>query len=86
MSTDAQRPLESRQQTPVHPYSQGQRAFYGSTWTLWTILLFVGGMTLFGQELIWQGLIALALCGLTVRYAYRIWTWQARRLFFLIVF
>lgn len=86
MSTDAQRPIESRQHAPVRPYSHGKRAFYGSTWTIWTILLFVGGSTLLGQEMIGGSLLAFALCGLTLRYAYRIWTWQARRLIFFIVF
>jgi hypothetical protein len=51
-----------------------------------TPLLFLGGVTLLGQEMIWGGLLGLALCGLTLRYAYRIWTWQARRLVFFIVF
>jgi hypothetical protein len=84
MSTDAQRPTTS--QAPAYPYSHGKRAFYGLTWTIWTILLSIGGLTMLGQELIWAGLLGLALAGLTGRYAYRIWTWQARHLIFFIVF
>lgn len=68
------------------PYSQGKRAFYGLTWTFWTVALIIGAFTMFKTDMVGQGLLALALSGATGYYAYRIWTWQARRLVFFIVF
>ncbi|MFF1607655.1 hypothetical protein ACFVYA_07730 [Amycolatopsis sp. NPDC058278] len=68
------------------PYSHGKRAFYGLTWTLWTIALVAGAFAMFNSDMVGQGLIALVLSGVTGSYAYRIWTWQARRLIFFIVF
>jgi len=35
---------------------------------------------------IWYGLIGLGLAGLAGWYDYRIWTWQAKRLWFFIIF
>jgi hypothetical protein len=71
---------------PTTPYSQGKRAFYGLTWTFWTIALVAGAFTMFNAEMVGQGLLALALSAATAYYAYRIWTWQARRLIFFIIF
>ncbi|WIX90596.1 hypothetical protein [Amycolatopsis sp. DG1A-15b] len=45
-----------------------------------------GAFAMFNSDMVGQGLIALVLSGVTGSYAYRIWTWQARRLIFFIVF
>jgi hypothetical protein len=81
--TTGQQPARTR---PATPYSQGKRAFYGLTWTFWTIVLIVAAFTMFNTDMVGQGLLALALSGATGYYAYRIWTWQARRLVFFIFF
>ena len=77
---------QSTANRPRTPYSQGKRAFYGLTWTFWTLVLIIGAFTMFTTNMVGQGLVALALAGATGYYAYRIWTWQARRLVFFIVF
>jgi hypothetical protein len=82
--TANQQPIPSTAE--ARPYSQGKRAFYGLTWTLWTIALVSGALTMFSANMAGQGLLALALSGGTAYYAYRIWTWQARRLIFFIIF
>ncbi|MEV4050172.1 hypothetical protein AB0J55_03200 [Amycolatopsis sp. NPDC049688] len=81
--TTGQQPAHTR---PATPYSQGKRAFYGLTWTFWTIVLIIAAFTMFNTDLVGQGFLALALSGATGYYAYRIWTWQARRLVFFIIF
>jgi hypothetical protein len=70
---------------PRLPYSHGKRAGYGLLWAAWTAVLTIGGFAeLFGGQ-IPGGLFALVLAALAGRYDYRIWTWRARRLLFLIV-
>ncbi len=70
---------------PRLPYSQGKRAGYGLLWAAWTAVLTIGGFAeLFGGQIL-GGLFALVLAALAGRYDYRIWTWRARRLLFLIV-
>jgi hypothetical protein len=67
------------------PYGHGKRTFYGVLWAGWTVLLTVGGFVgLFGGQVL-GGLFALVLAALAGRYDYRIWTWRARRLLFLII-
>jgi hypothetical protein len=70
----------------VRPYSQGRRAGYGLLWTAWTVLLTIGGFVQLAHSSVLAGLISLVLAALALRYAWRIWTWQARRLIFFIVF
>jgi hypothetical protein len=82
MTTES-RPTNTR---PAHPYSQGKRAFYGLTWTLWTIGLVAAAFGMFNASMVGSGLVMLALSGATGSYAYRIWTWQARHLWFFIIF
>ena len=68
------------------PYGQGRRLFYGILWTGWTVLLGLGGLfALPHGSTFLGGLLALALAVITGRYAYRIWTWQAKRLVFFII-
>jgi hypothetical protein len=76
------RPAGSARRTP---YSHGRRIFYGLVWAGWTALLaFAGFAALFGGQVL-AGLFALAAAGVAAHYDYRIWTWQARRLLFLII-
>lgn len=80
------RPAETWDHAIVRPYSNGKRILYGLLWTFWTTILTIGGFSLLSSGLVLYGLIALALAVLTGRYAWRIWTWQARTLIFFIVF
>jgi hypothetical protein len=67
------------------PYSHGRRVFYGVVWAGWTALLTIAGFAaLFGGQVL-GGLFALAAAGAAGHYDYRIWTWRARRLLFLII-
>ena len=74
----------------IKPYSQFSRFAYGSWWTFITVViaiasfgaLFAGG----GGGVLWGLFIGPALGFLAGRYAYRLWTWQARRLVFFIIF
>lgn len=68
------------------PYGNGRRLFYGSLWGFYTAALVIGSFAaMFGGQVL-SGLFGLALGALAGRYDYRIWTWQARRLWFLIIF
>lgn len=68
------------------PYSEGRRVGYGLLWTGWTLLLAIAGVGLLPHgSTVFPGLIAFALAIITGRYAYRIWTWQAKRLIFFIM-
>jgi hypothetical protein len=67
------------------PYSHGRRATYGLLWAAWTLVLTIAGFSgLFSGQIL-AGLFALVLAVLAGRYDYRIWTWRARRLLFLII-
>jgi len=70
---------------PSLPYSHGKRTVYGLLWAAWTAVLTIAGFAgLFGGQVV-GGLFALVLAALAGRYDYRIWTWRARRLLFLII-
>ncbi|MEV6647207.1 hypothetical protein [Amycolatopsis sp. NPDC051371] len=88
MSAEAQSPAGPvpGQAAEVRPYSEGRRVGYGLLWTAWTVVLMIAGFTMMGQSTVFGGLLALALSALAGRYAWRIWTWQAKRLIFFIVF
>jgi hypothetical protein len=88
MSAEAQSPADPvpGPAAEVHPYSEGRRVGYGLLWTAWTVVLMIGGFTMMGQSSVFGGLLALALSALAGRYAWRIWTWRAKRLIFFIVF
>lgn len=76
------------QSTPpaaAHPYGHGRRAFYGLLWLAWTALGLVGGFSLLGDGKVGGGLFGLAFGALAAVYDYRIWTWQAKRLWLLII-
>ncbi|WP_329054451.1 hypothetical protein OG738_14845 [Amycolatopsis sp. NBC_01488] len=70
----------------VRPYSEGRRVGYGLLWTAWTVVLAIGGFFQLGHGSVAGGLLCLALSALAGRYAWRIWTWQAKRLIFFIVY
>lgn len=70
----------------VRPYSEARRVGYGLLWTAWTVVLTIAGFFLLGNASVFGGLIALVLAVVSACYAWRIWTWQARRLIFFIVF
>ena len=84
MSAEAQSPAGPAAE--VHPYSEARRAGYGLLWTAWTVVLAIGGFVMLGHGSVFGGLLGLALSALALRYAWRIWTWQAKRLIFFIVF
>jgi len=68
------------------PYSEGKRLGYGLLWTGWTLLLGIAGVSLAPHgSTVFSGLIAFALAIVSGRYAYQIWTWQAKRLIFFIM-
>jgi hypothetical protein len=72
----------------IYPYSQGKRAFYGLLWVAWTAVLAIGsvGVMSLPHGSVFAGLIGFVLAGLAGWYAWRIWTWQAKRLIFFIIF
>jgi hypothetical protein len=64
----------------MRPYSEGKRLFYSLLWSGWTLLLAIAGFSLLLHgSTFYSGPLAFALA-ITGRYAYRTWTWQARRL------
>lgn len=65
-------------------YGQGRRALYGVIWAAWTAVLVIGGFAALSSGQ-FAGLLALALGALAGYYDFRIWTWQAKRLWFLII-
>jgi hypothetical protein len=67
-------------------YGHGKRFFYGMLWLAWSALGLIGGVALLGQGQAAAGLFGLAFGAVAGIYDYRIWTWQARRLWFLIIF
>jgi hypothetical protein len=71
---------------PRRRYGNGKRVAYGVLWAGWTLLLLIAGFGLMFSGQVLPGLISLVLAGFAGRYDYRIWTWQARRLLFLIIF
>ena len=73
-------------QAAIRPYSEGKRLFYGLLWSGWTLLLAIAGFSLLPHgSTFFSGLLAFTLAIITGRYAYRIWTWQAKRLIFFII-
>lgn len=67
-------------------YGASRRAAYGILWAGWTLILGIGSIAALASGQVLAGLVGLVLAGLAGRYDYRIWTWQAKRLLFLIIF
>lgn len=85
--------IGAAQQAPkteiTQPYGNGRRVFYGLTWLVWTVILVVAAISAFSGSdggSAAAGLIPLVLALLAARYDYRIWTFQAKRLWFLLLF
>lgn len=70
-------------QTVVRPYSATKRVLYGGYWGFVTLIL---AIALFNLPSVGSVIVALILAGLSGRYTYRIWNWQARHLVFFIIF
>jgi hypothetical protein len=67
-------------------YSQGKRMFYGLLWTFWTVLFVYVGFALLSGGAVPAALVAFVLMVLAGNYAWRIWSWQAKNLWFFIIF
>jgi len=67
------------------PYRDSQRIGYGSLWAAWTVVLTIAGFGLLFSGSVFSGLLGLVLAFFAGRYDYRIWSWQAKRLLFFIV-
>lgn len=67
------------------PYSDSKRIGYGLLWATWTVVLAIAGFGLLFGGSIFSGLLSLVLAFFAGRYDYRIWSWQAKRLLFFIV-
>lgn len=67
------------------PYTPTKRATYGVLWAFWTVVLVMAGFNSILHNFL-SGLVLLVLAAFAGRYDYRIWTYQARRLLFFIIF
>jgi len=67
------------------PYSDSKRIGYGLLWAAWTVALAIAGFGLLFGGSVFSGLLSLVLAIFAGRYDYRIWSWQAKRLLFLII-
>jgi len=80
------RRLQSSPPPPARrPYGNGRRCFYGTLWSVYTLALFAGGIATASKSA-GPALLFFAVSGLAGWYAYRIWTYRARRLLLLILF
>ena len=70
----------------IKPYSQGKRIGYSLIWAFWTFAFALGCISLMGNGSVLVGLLSGVLAFFAGRYTYRIWTYQAKRLWFFIVF
>jgi hypothetical protein len=67
-------------------YSDNRRVAYGLLWSFYSVVLVVAFFQQMAMDQVGTAIIALAVGVLTVTYAYRIWTWRARRLWLLVIF
>jgi hypothetical protein len=67
------------------PYSDSKRIGYGLLWAAWTVVLAIAGFGLLFGGSVFSGPLSLVLAFFAGRYDYRIWSWQAKRLLFFIV-
>jgi hypothetical protein len=70
----------------IRPYSHFSRAAYGSWWGFITLILTVAFFIGLSQGAFGAALIVAVLLFLSARYTWRLWTWQASRLVFFIIF
>lgn len=78
-------PSTTKPSKPPARYGPGRRALYGVMWAFYSAVLVIGGFVSLANGDFF-GLLELALAALTIRYDYKIWTYQARRLWFFILF
>lgn len=71
---------------PRRWYGNVRRVLYGSLWSFYTVLLVFSFFHFLSIGEIGTGLFSGVLALLIGNYAYRIWTWRARHLWFLIFF
>jgi len=86
LSVPARPQPQSLPSRPRRWYGNGRRIFYGSLWSFYTVLLAIVFVQLLSKGSFTSALLSAGLALLTGFYAYRIWTWQARRLWLLIIF
>ncbi len=67
-------------------YSNGRRIFYAGLWAFYTVALVCGIFAAAAQGNAGAALLCLLLAAVTGSYAWRIWTYRARRLWLLILF
>jgi hypothetical protein len=68
------------------PYGRGKRMFYGLLWSFWTFAFAYGGFILLATGHVAAGMACLVLSIIAGKYTHRIWTWQAKHLWFFIIF
>lgn len=71
---------------PRHRYGNGRRVFYGGLWSFYTIVLAIAFFHFLSIGEFPTALFSGGVALLIGNYAYRIWTWRARRLWLLIFF
>jgi hypothetical protein len=67
------------------PYSNEKRILYSLFWAIWTGLLGMGSIAILVASPL-AGLVGLGLAVAAGRYAYRIWTYQAKSLWSFFIF
>ena len=70
----------------VRPHYSVRRVACGAWWALGTLLLAIATIANLASGSFLQALVALALTGLVGWYDYRVWTFKAKWLMFLIIF
>jgi hypothetical protein len=73
---------QARIREGIKPYSNGKRIFYGLMWTWWSFAFTIGFLAACSAGSAVPILFFLVITPFLYRYAYRIWTWQARSLWF----
>jgi hypothetical protein len=76
----------ARQPRRGRGYGRFSRAIYGTVWATYTALFTIGAFAALFTGAVLAGLLGLLVAALAGRYAYRIWTWRARVLWFVIFF
>ncbi len=67
------------------PYSDSKRIGYGLLWGAWTLVLTIAGFAMLFGDSVFSGLLSLVLALFAGHYDYRIWSWQAKRLIFFVI-
>jgi uncharacterized membrane protein len=67
-------------------YGNGRRIFYAGLWAFYTVAFVCGFFAAAARANIGVALLCLVLAALTGSYAWRIWTYRAKRLWWMILF